>query len=87
MVVAPLIWANYFGRRYQGSIQGLTRPFRLVSSVGGPMFAAIVYDTTKSYQFAFYVFVGCFVVAAFLIWLGKPPLHPSLATPTADRHH
>jgi len=87
VVVAPLIWANYFGRRYQGSIQGLTRPFRLVSSVGGPMFAAIVYDTTKSYQFVFYVFVGCFGVAAFLIWLAKPPLHPSLATPTADRHH
>ncbi|MEE8442673.1 MAG: MFS transporter, partial [Dehalococcoidia bacterium] len=87
VVVGPLIWANYFGRRYQGAIQGLTRPFGLFSSLGGPMFAALVYDATKSYQVAFSAFVGCFVIAAFFIWVARPPVHPSVmaATPTSHQ--
>ncbi len=77
VVIGPLIWANYLGRRFQGAIRGLTSPFRLVSSIGGPMFAAFVYDTTDSYKFAFIIFVSYFVVAAFLIWLARSPVHPS----------
>ena len=83
VVVGPLIWANYFGRRYQGAIQGLTRPFGLISSLGGPMFAAVVYDTTNSYQIAFSVFVGCFVLAALLIGLARPPVHPGVTGATS----
>ena len=77
VVISPLLWARYYGRRYQGAINGLINPFRLVSSIGGPMFAALIYDTTGSYDVAFMFFVGYFVVSALLIWLAKPPLHPS----------
>ena len=77
VVIGPLIWANYFGRRFQGAIRGLTSPFRLISSIGGPLFAAFIYDTTGSYKFAFITFVSYLVVAAFLIWLARPPVHPS----------
>ena len=41
------------------------------------MFAALMYDATGSYDVAFMFFVGYFVVSALLIWLAKPPLHPS----------
>ena len=82
VVVGPLIWASYFGRRFQGAIRGLSSPFHLISGIGGPMFAAFIYDTTDSYKSAFIVFVGYFVVAAFLIWMARPPVHPSRsATP------
>lgn len=41
------------------------------------MLAALIYDATDSYRFAFILFVGYFVLAAFLIWLARPPVHPS----------
>ena len=77
VVLGPLIWSNYFGRRFQGAIRGLTSPFHLISGIGGPMFAAFVYDISGSYKFAFIIFVGYLVIAAFLIWLARPPVHPS----------
>ena len=77
VVIGALIWARYYGRRYQGAISGLLSPFRLVSSIGGPMFAALIYDATKSYDIAFMFFVSYFVISAPLVWLARPPAHPS----------
>ena len=75
VVVWPLIWARYFGRTFQGSIMGLISPFRLISSIGGPMFAAFIFDATQSYDTAFSYFVAYFVVSAFLVWFARAPLH------------
>ena len=83
VVIGPLIWARYFGRRHQGAIRGLLSPFRLVSTIGGPMFAAFIYDTTESYDIAFMFFVSYFVISAFFIWLARPPVHPSRAVAPA----
>lgn len=69
-----LIWPNYYGRRCLGAIRGLTSPFGLAASIGGPMFAAFIYDVTESYALAFLVFVGCFVAAALLIGLARRPV-------------
>ena len=51
------------------------------------MFAAVVYDTTNSYQIAFSAFVGCFVLAALLIGLAKPPVHPSVTNVISASDH
>lgn len=69
-----LIWPHYYGRQSLGAIRGLTRPFGLASIIGGSMFAAFIYDMAGSYTLAFVVFVGCFVVAALLIWLARRPV-------------
>ena len=69
VVIGPLLWAAHFGRRHQGAIRGVMSPFYLIASVGGPMFAALVYDHFGSYDVAFRVFAGYFVVSAALIWL------------------
>ena len=55
----------------------------LVGGVGGPMFAAIVFDTTKSYQFAFSAFVGCFLASALLLCFALPPVLAS-STPSVE---
>jgi MFS family permease len=73
-----LIWPNYYGRQFLGAIRGLTSPFWLAASVGGPMFAAFIYDVSGSYTLAFWVFVACFVVAALLIWLARRPVPEGL---------
>lgn len=45
------------------------------------MFAAFVYDAAESYDIAFIFFVIYFVVAAFFIWLARPPVHPTALRP------
>ena len=69
VVIGPLLWAAHFGRRHQGAIRGMMSPFYLIASIGGPMFAALIYDHSGSYDVAFRVFAGYFVASAALVWL------------------
>ena len=66
-----------------GMIRGLTRPFTVLASAGGPVFAALAYDTRGSYELAFYVFIGTYVAAAAVILVtpcpeGTSAQHPEL---------
>ena len=69
VVIGPLLWAAHFGRRHQGAIRGVMSPFYLIASVGGPLFAAFVYDQAGSYDAAWRVFAAYFLVSAVLVWL------------------
>ena len=69
VVITPLLWAAHFGRRHQGTIRGVMSPFYLIASIGGPLFAAFVYDQFGSLDAAFRVFAGYFVVCAVFVWL------------------
>ena len=55
-VVQSLVWADYFGRGFLGAIRGYVSPFQLLATVGGPTFAAYVFDETSSYMFALWTF-------------------------------
>ncbi len=55
----------------------------LVAEVAGPMFAAIVFDATRSYQFAFTIFIGCFLASALLLYFAHPPV-PVASTPSLE---
>ena len=67
------IWADYYGRAFLGTIRGITAPFQLFSSVGGPLFAAYVYDTLGSYGRALWLYAGTLCVAVAVMFLAKPP--------------
>ncbi len=69
VVIGPLLWAAHFGRRHQGTIRGVMSPFYLIASIGGPLFAAFVYDQFGSLDAAFRVFAAYFVISAILVWL------------------
>ena len=79
--VQEVIWADYFGRATIGMIRGLTRPFTVLASAGGPVFAALAYDTRGSYEPAFYVFIATYVAAAAVILVTPYPTPP---TPPAE---
>ncbi len=81
-VIQSLIWADYFGRHFQGAIRGFVAPLQLVSTVGGPIFAAFVYDTTDSYKLAFSIFAVSFVLSGLLILAVRPP-KPAAQAPAA----
>ncbi len=75
--VQEVIWADYFGRATIGMIRGLTRPFTVLASAGGPVFAALAYDTRGSYEPAFYVFIATYIAAAAVILVTPYPTPPT----------
>jgi MFS transporter, OFA family, oxalate/formate antiporter len=77
ITVQEVVWANYFGRLTLGTVRSIGRPFTIVSSAGGPVFAAAAYDLRGSYEVAFIVFVLTYVLAAVLILVTPRPAPPA----------
>ena len=78
----PLIWADYYGRAFLGTIRGVLSPFSLLSSLCGPLFAAMVYDATGSYDTAFWIFTATLFTAVTLMFFARPPgVSPTKAAP------
>jgi len=44
------------------------------AEIRGPKFTAIVFDTTRSYQFAFATFIACSLASALLLYSAHPPV-------------
>ena len=68
-----LMFADYFGRRHLGSIEGVSRAIQNIAQALGPLVAAAVYDATSSYRFIFAVFIGVNVVATLFIAMARAP--------------
>ena len=76
VTVREVVWANYFGRLTLGAVRSVGRPFTIVSSAGGPVFAAAAYDIGGSYHMAFVTFIGTYVLAAAMIMVTPRPSPP-----------
>lgn len=81
LTVTRIILANYYGRAFLGTIQGVTMPINLAVGAGGPLFAAAIYDTTGSYRAAFTVFMAAWLLGAFVMSLAVPPRRQAVAQP------
>jgi MFS family permease len=77
ITVQEVVWANYFGRLTLGTVRSIARPFTIVSSAGGPVFAGAAYDIGGSYEVAFSVFVITYLIAAALIFVTPRPAPPA----------
>tara|TARA_B100001142_G_C14348085_1_gene660852 strand:+ start:4616 stop:5863 length:1248 start_codon:yes stop_codon:yes gene_type:complete len=73
-VVQSLIWADYFGRAFLGSIRGFVSPIQGLSAIFGPLFAGWLRDTTNSYQIPFYTFVVLYVISGIIILIIPKPI-------------
>lgn len=74
-----LIWPDYFGRKSIGTIRGVVTPLNLISTAGGPVLAAWIYDSTQSYTLAFMFFMVVLVLAGMVIYTASPPRLPTSA--------
>lgn len=72
-LLLPLSFANYYGRAFQGSIQGALRPLLNMSLVAGPISLAVLFDATGSYDvpFSLAAALAALSVAGFAV--AKPP--------------
>jgi OFA family oxalate/formate antiporter-like MFS transporter len=73
VTVQEIVWADYFGRLTLGTVRSIGRPFTIVSSAGGPVFAGIAYDIGDGYELAFTIFIGTYVAAAVLVLATREP--------------
>lgn len=74
------IFGEYYGRKHYGTISGYFALIIIAGTVGGPLFAGYMYDTSKSYTIAFYAFAVANTLGAGLIFLAKRPKPPVAAS-------
>jgi MFS family permease len=73
MVAQTYLWAQYYGRTFLGTIQGVTLPALLAASAFGAPVVGYVYDYTESYDIAWQALIGIYVVAMVIMLLAAPP--------------
>ena len=72
-----LVWADYYGRRYLGSIRGLTLPIQISGQAIGPVVSGFMFDAIGTYRPAFFIFGVGVALAAMLVLAAVPPRKPS----------
>ncbi|MBI2908301.1 MAG: MFS transporter [Chloroflexi bacterium] len=74
--VMQAIRAEYFGRRYFGTIGGLNQAIVMMGNVAGPVFAGWVFDITRSYDIALTVFAVTLLAGAVTVFYARQPKPP-----------
>ncbi|PZC43639.1 MAG: hypothetical protein DK303_000400 [Chloroflexi bacterium] len=77
-----VIWANYFGRAYLGSIRGFAFTIMGAFSAMGALPFGFIYDRTGSYNDAVFVLLILPVIAGIAYMLALEPK----AKPNANRY-
>jgi sugar phosphate permease len=80
LVVPPVIFADYFGRKSLGSIRGVTEPFVSFAQALGAIGAGLVFDITGSYNGVFPAFTAVAGVGVILLFLARAPARPAAAS-------
>ena len=86
VVLQPLVWPEYFGRRSLGAITGVTQFFTTFVLAAGPVFAGAVFDATDAYLWAYRTLIGTWLLTALLMVVVRPsrarePRQPALRDP------
>ncbi len=71
--LAPLLWANYYGREILGSLYGLSRAAQVAGFALGPLVLGIAYDATGTYDTALVYFALTGVAGCLLILGAQRP--------------
>lgn len=71
IVLIPLLSGEYFGLRSYGEIFGYLMLFFTLGSATGPIIAGYIFDVTRSYNWAFTIFIGGFILAAIAILFAR----------------
>ncbi len=75
-----IVVPNYFGRRSVGAIRGQMGLMTAFINPVGPLAAGAIRDISGSYNVAFTVFAGAFILSAAMILVARPPKPPESAS-------
>lgn len=79
LVVPPVAYANFFGRRSLGTIRGVTEPFTSLGQAIGAVASGLVFHFTDSYTFAFVIYAVLGALTAGALLLARPPRYPAVS--------
>ncbi len=66
-------WGKVFGRPHLGKIQGAAQVFTVIASASGPWLLSYVFETTGSYDPAFYGLAPAILLVAIVGWFVRVP--------------
>lgn len=66
MIALNVLWPDYFGRKYLGSIRGAATVFMVIGSALGPLPFGVYYDISGEYNLVIYGMMVMTVIAMFL---------------------
>lgn len=72
-LLSEVVWADFFGRRYLGSIRGATIPFQMVGNASGSLIAAFLFDIRGNYSDAFVLVLSLYGMSAVLLLMARRP--------------
>ena len=72
-VAADVAWASYFGRRYLGTIRGVTFAAGIVGAAIGPVPLGLAFDATGSYAAAIVAYMALPAAAMAFVLFAYPP--------------
>jgi len=76
MLMQNFMWADYFGRRHQGSIRGAVTPITLTCAGAGPPLAGYMRDLTGSYSEVWLAATCLMLMGAVVLATTTPPKSP-----------
>ena len=83
MLLVDVVWADFFGRRYLGSIRGFSMLFQLISNATGSLLAAFLFDRFGNYNIAFGILIAVQLAAFVMMLLARKPKRRAV-TASAD---
>ena len=69
-----MAFANYYGRTFMGSIFGTLRPLMSLSQLVGPLFIAVLFDLTGTFDLALGIVSSLGFLGAAIALLAQPPV-------------
>ena len=79
LMLPPMAWADYFGRRSYGAIRGVALPFQVLGQAAGPLLSGVLRDATGSYTASLLTFAAFSILAVIAALLARPPVPVPLA--------
>ncbi|MCP4784269.1 MAG: MFS transporter [Fuerstiella sp.] len=68
-----IVWINYFGRKHQGAIQGVSMSIMVLAAALGPVPPALAHDLAGSYEPALWMFLVLPTLAGIGVLSAAPP--------------
>ena len=83
-VAIGVMWPNFFGRKYLGSIQGVAAVFTVSGSAFGPLPFGMMFDHYGNYNLVLLMMVAIFALGSILLITIRKPMKTDLIKKTSN---
>ena len=74
LIMLPVAWADYFGRRSYGAIRGIALTVQVLAQATGPLLSGVLRDATGGYETSLLCFTALSGLSVLAALLATPPV-------------